>query len=351
MRHLTLAAALLIAACGSPTPESAGSSAAGHKFVVVSAAVPAGSPEEASWRRFEQNIGVWAPEFKLQMRIQGEIATGEALLAELRAGRVQVAGLSAAGAATVVPEVAVLSAPFLFNSEAEADYVLDRFLREPLGRLFADQGLRLLDIADEGWVNLYSREPLRTAADAQGKAWHAPSPADEAFAAALGARAIGTPHAEVLPSLRDGRLDGGAATITEFARQGLVDVAPHYTLTRHAYRAAFIVANKDWFDRLTPHDKGVFMDAHGSADQARADTRAAATATRRDLESRGVVLREPVAEGRLAWAAAGSAARPAIVGRAGGRAQEILDLALRGKDAFAASQAAAAAPGEAPHTR
>ena len=91
------------------------------------------------------------------------------------------------------------------------------------------------------------------------------------------------------------------------------------------YRAGVIVANKDWFDRLTPHDRDVFAHAYGSAGQARADSRAAVGS-----DSVAPVPSAPDDGSRDLHANR--------IGEIGGAAAEVYERVLAGKAAFAAAQ-------------
>jgi len=95
---------------------------------------------------------------------------------------------------------------------------------------------------------------------------------------------------------------------------------------RSRYRAGVIVANKDWFDRLTPHDRDVFAHAYGSAGQARADRRAAAGS---DDGTAGPAA--PEGEDPAALHAS-------RVQEIGGSASQLYEQLLAGKAAFAAKQ-------------
>lgn len=240
-RFAIVALALLVAACGSPSSEQ-GTPA--RKRVAVAADAAPGSVAEANWRRFTANVGVWAPEFSVELR-HGE-AAGEPMqrVAALQSGELHIAALPPAAATALVPELAVLSAPGLFDSQEQADYVLDRVALAAFRPLFTEKGLRLLDWIDDGWQ------------------------------------------------------DGASG---------------------RTYQAGVIVANKDWFERLTPHDRDVFVQAYGSAGQARADARAAATA-----------IGEPAA------AATGEAAATALPEQAGERARPLYELILKATQDFAA---------------
>jgi len=341
MRRLAVAAlTVIVAACGSKAPEGEDAPRRPRNEVAVAAFALPDSVDDRNWQRFQQNVAAWAPEFQLRMYIRGEGGPEETQLSNARRGRVQIAGISFAGAAAVVPEIAVLSAPYLFESQAEVDYVMDEVLLEPFRRLFAEKDLRLLHWVDVGWVNLYAREPIRTPAAARGVRLRASSSlASQEFLAAVGGDMISMPFPEVLPALQTGLIDGGVTSVTIYAHSGLTSEAPHFVLTEHSYDVGVLVANKPWFDRLTPHDKDVFEEAFGSAGQARADARAAVAELLGRLEAEGVQLHRLTPEERRTWVEASRPAHRAIIEQAGGRAQEIYDLVLQGKAAFAARAA------------
>lgn len=331
----SLCLAPLLVACGVKSPDGERESR-----YEVRVATP-GSPravDERNWERFVANVGVWAPEFHVELLPPGkEGATGNSPLEDARSGLIQIAGLSLADVADVVPEVAVLSAPYLFESQEEADYLLDEVLLEPFRRLFAESDLRLLQWVDVGWVHLYSREPILEPGQMKDARLAAsPSVLSQAFAQALSAELVPLRAHALLQGPGPAAIDVGMATVQEYAMSVLASEAPNYLLTGHALDIGVLVANRSWFQELTPHDKGVFEEAFRSAGQARADTRQAAAEALARLETEGVKVHRLSPDQRRAWAAASHQAQASIIARAGGRSQEIYDLVLAGKAAFAA---------------
>jgi TRAP-type C4-dicarboxylate transport system substrate-binding protein len=272
MRRLAIVAALLLAACGSPGPD--GSTRSSREVVIAADAAP-GSAAESNWRRFADNVGVWAPGYALTLRLGVDAGPPAARATSVRQGALQIAALPPDEATGLVPELALLSAPDLFGSQDEADYILDRIVLDPYRRLFSEKGFRLLDWVDDDW----SDPP-----------------------------------------------------------------------TRRIYRTGVIVADKGWFERLTPHDRDVFQQAYGSAGAARADSRAAA---RRAAEAGGGgAMASGTPPGAPAdWSEATREAHRAIIARAGGRAQEIYDLVVRARQELATGLATSNAAGAAAPAR
>ena len=105
-------------------------------------------------------------------------------------------------------------------------------------------------------------------------------------------------------------------SLLEWYDDGWADAA-----TREEYRAGVIVANKDWFDRLTPHDRDVFAHAYGSAGQARADNRAAVAAA-------------TGTPGPVTWDDETRARHASRLEEIGGSAAAVYEQLLAGKAAF-----------------
>ena len=155
-RGLLLAVALL-AACGGDSGEQAQDE---KLVVVIGAAGAIDTPWHEGWRRFERRVNSAAyPGLELQMFVNGQLGTEETILANARRGRVQYAGTSLHGMSSVVPELSVILAPYLFESYEEVDFVTDRFLTPVFTEMLAERGLTFIQWSEVGWNHVYCREP------------------------------------------------------------------------------------------------------------------------------------------------------------------------------------------------
>jgi TRAP-type C4-dicarboxylate transport system substrate-binding protein len=226
MRRLVIVAAtLLLAACGSSAPDGASRSPGN---VVVAADAAPGTVAESSWRRFANNVKVWAPGISLTLRLGTEAGPPAARLAGVQGDSLQVAALPSATAVGLVPELGVLSAPDLFSSQAEADFILDHVLLDPFRALFAARGLVLLDWIDDDWTDPQTRRIYGTGVIVANQGWferltphdrdvfqQAYGSAGEARADARGARAEQAPAAAT----------AAWSEATRVAHQGIVSAA------------------------------------------------------------------------------------------------------------------------------
>jgi TRAP-type C4-dicarboxylate transport system substrate-binding protein len=274
---------------------------------------PPGSVYHQHWLAFEANL-----EKASGGAIQVELNTNEPneanLLSNLRRGRVDCAGVSLQGAATVVPEVAVLQLPHLFGTLKEVDHVYGQpALSERFRALFAARGLHMLSWVEVGFTNLYGTRPIKTPADIQGAKLRATqSRASQNFVKAAGAEAVVLAIADALPGLQTGLIVGGesGAIVYDavFARS-----APHYTLTQHAFDSGVILCHKPWWDRLTPAQAQQVVAAWDNPSLIR-NVRAQNERLVNDvLPAKGVTVHRPSAAEQAAWRAVGERSAGAVM--------------------------------------
>jgi TRAP-type C4-dicarboxylate transport system substrate-binding protein len=127
-------------------------------LVNLASVSPAGTP----WAQVLEDIKseiVQKSENKIEVKTQfGAQRGGESeILDGLRRGRIQGSNLTSLSIGSVVPEFNVLEIPFLFESNEEADYVLDNYLIGPFRELFSKKGLVLAAWGENGWRNIGMR--------------------------------------------------------------------------------------------------------------------------------------------------------------------------------------------------
>ena len=296
---------------------------------------PPGSVDERMWQSFAARVAA-RPEADIDLKalIHGEAGAESVYLSHLRRGRVQMSTASFGSSSAIVAEVTLLSMPYLFQSEAEIDFVIDNYLDETFRRLFAEQGLVLLRWMDVGWVNLYALTPLLAPSQAADRRLRAPaSLAARAFLRAAGADVVVLPFDEVVMGLDTGLIDGGVTTGLMYAAV-LQDAAPHYTLTRHSYEVGFLLANQPWFDGLSAEHQELVREGFPGTAELRRDTRAYMARTMAELRSNGRTHELSCSQVR-AWIAATARQREELVAASGPAAPALYDRIMQAKRAFA----------------
>lgn len=330
-RRLTsaLLLALIVTACGESPAGSA-------QVVRVSSLAVPNTPWHDLWLRFGDRFEAnMPPGTDLDLFITGQIGSEETALSNLRRGRLQIGGFSLQGLATVVPELSVLLAPYLFDSQAQADFVLDEYLTDAYRELLAQRGLTLLQWSEVGWFHIYSRRPVLTPDDAAGLSMRSSNAlGSRVFGEAIGADLIPVTFSEVIPALQTGLIESGQGGIGMFAIGGISREAKHFNLTRHALDTGLIVANTQWLNSVSPELQAVVWSSLDDVADARAAIRAEIAAIRQGFADQGVTLHQPSEAQMQRWRELGLATHEDMLDRIGGRAREIYDLARQGKADF-----------------
>lgn len=300
-------------------------------WTVTSLASP-GSVDERNWQTFIANVEQ-AGSVRIRALIRGEAGAERAYLAGLRRGRTQLSSASFAGSAAIVPEVSVLSLPYLFQSVEEIDFAVDCYLDGLYRDLFAEKGLEVLRWYDVGWVNLYGIEPYRTPAQAAEVRLRSPaSPAARAFLQRVGADVIVLPFEEIIVGLDTGLIDGGVTTGIMY-EAALRDKAPHFVMTRHSYDVGFLLANRRWYRNLSEENRDLIERSFPTTAWIREQTRIDNQARLARLKREGAVIELSGAE-LDQWRRDGSSGNADFVDDLGPKAQEVYSAVLTAKQAF-----------------
>lgn len=182
---------------------------------------------------------------------------------KLRRGELDGAALTAVGLGLIYPGVRVLELPFMFESEAEIDYVRGKMWPYFQDK-FRERGFYLMVPGDIGWTYLYTRKPLRSRDDLGDMklwAWR-----DDAVVTAMyravGVNGVPLPLPDVLAALGDGRIDGCyGAPLGAVALQWHKSVS-HATSMPVAYGFAGMVVRVEAWDEVAEADRATADRLH-----------------------------------------------------------------------------------------
>lgn len=324
-----LLAGLLVAATAAPVQAAAD--------VLYGRAVAFAQPNsvwDKEWQRTREFLAEQEA-VHLDFFTRGERGSEEQMLHDLRRGRAHLGGMSLQGLASVVPELNIPMAPYVFDSTAEVDFVYDNYLFEVFDALFAERNLVLLQWVEVGWNGIYSNTPVRLPEDAAGlRLRGSPNPATQLFLKAIGADSIPLGSADLVPSLQTGLIEGGVSSVI-FHFFVTRRYASHLTLSRHSYDTGAIVANKAWFDGANAQQREVLRRAWSNVADARAAVRALTGTAVARMREEGIVVHEPGEAERERWRERVQGIVAELVARISGNAEEVRDAVFAGKRAFA----------------
>ena len=330
---------LAVSACG-PSPE-APQGGDTNEVVEITAAGTAfpNTIGEQHWFTFQRKVEEGtAGRFKVRMLVHGQFSE-EQIAAGLQRGRVQIGNLSAMMTSTLVPETAILYAPFLFDSEEQADFVYDHYLTDLFASLLAAQGLHLVSWSEIGFHHIYSVTPVLSPEDMRGRRYRvSASEASRLFGAALGADVIPLSFGEIVPSLQTGLIESGENSLSLYVRTGTPGEAPHLTLTAHCFGMSVIVADKAWWEGMADADREIIAFAYPSIAETRKDTRDEAASDLENAQSFGITPRWPEQAERDKWAAAVAHVPEELARAVGGQSNLVLQTIAEGKAAYASNR-------------
>ena len=201
------------------------------------------TPYYAQWIEFQENIRRRSDgTIDFEYHIMGDLGSEGDMLSALLRNRVQIIGVSHQSLTTQMPEFAVISAPFLFDSYEELDFILDEYLFDLFDDITAEKGLTLLQWVEVGWLDFYANRDIRRPEDVKNlRVRFSPNISAETFLQALGANAVPLGSADLVPALQQGMIDAG---VTGLVYHALVtkNYASHYLVSNHAYDGGAVLA-------------------------------------------------------------------------------------------------------------
>ena len=128
------------------------------------------TPWFQEWQEFRRNIDEKSNgSILFDYLIFGETGNATSMEAALVSGRANIGGIGCQGIVSQMPELAIPLLPYLFQNDAEAEYVFEHKLTPLFSQILAQRGLVLLRWANFGWGDLYAREPVRLPYELAGR--------------------------------------------------------------------------------------------------------------------------------------------------------------------------------------
>ena len=242
-----LALSFLFAA---PAPVSA------QEYVLeMGTVVPSGSPWALQLKRLKKYV-----EEKTEGRVKVKLRLGgsneRSLARRTQMGSKQGFAGSVGGLSSIVREVNVLEAPYVFDTVEQADKALDdpEVLKQ-VRAILEKQKLVFALWGENGFRSYFSRRPIRTPEDMKGIRYRSQEAVAHVEAyKAIGASPVTIDVANTMTSLQTGVVDGFDNTplfaMATTWYQGLDDGERNLFLSKQSYQPGIVVYSKKWFDTL-----------------------------------------------------------------------------------------------------
>jgi tripartite ATP-independent transporter DctP family solute receptor len=204
-------------------------------------------------------------EGRVKIDVGGSAQFGEdaEALTNMRLGTMAFSANSQGTTSGVVPEIAVLGLPFLFQSLPQAWKVADGPVGEQIAKAADKHGLVVLAYWDNGIRHTSNNvRPITKPEDLAGiKIRTPPDPITVDIFKALGANPTPMAFSELYIALQQGVVDGQENPLINIYSSKLHEVQKYISLTGHKYETTVLLASKIVFNTFSEKDKAAVRQA------------------------------------------------------------------------------------------
>jgi TRAP-type transport system periplasmic protein len=217
------------------------------------------------------------------------------LFENMRNGTVDVAVVSPGFIAEFVPEMSILSMPFLVTSREQRDAVIESDVARELEELMEERtGNEVLTYFGGGARQMFFTQPVEEPADLRGRLFRTqPSQVLADAFGALGMLASNVAYGELYSALQQDVVSGADNEALFIVAENFQEAAPFIYLTEHEVTIRPVVISGHTLDRLSPEQAGAVQEAGEEAGayarQVEAEADDAALAELRDTAGVTVV--------------------------------------------------------------
>lgn len=182
---------------------------------------------------------------------------------QIRLGVLDFGEFSLGPMGTSVPETNVVSLPFIFPSIPAMYEMMDGEIGDAIGEGMKERGIVPLGWYDAGARSFYnSVRPINTPADVEGLKIRVMN--NDLFVSmveSMDGNATPMAFAEVYQSIQTGVVDGAENNPPSYESTSHFEVAKYYSLTEHLIIPECLCMSKIAFDKLTPEQQTIVMEA------------------------------------------------------------------------------------------
>ena len=250
-RQLLAGASALLAA---PAIVASRSSALAATTLTLGHGAAPGNPRSVAAEEFAKLVGEkTGGEVTVNIAGSEQLGNDVAMLTSLRTGALDLTANSQGAASGLVPELAALGLPFLFEDADAAFKVLEGPVGEELTGKFQDLGIITLAWWDNGIRHITnSKRPIAEPADPRGpQDQDACRPMTIDIFQALGAATEQIAFSELYVALQQGVVDGQENPLANIASSKIYEVNPYISLSGHKWESTPFLMSQIGAARLT----------------------------------------------------------------------------------------------------
>jgi tripartite ATP-independent transporter DctP family solute receptor len=204
----------------------------------------------------------------------GQLGDQKSMIQQVRRGTIGIANIASGVLASLYsPKLGIVDLPFLFKSRGHLRRTLsmdDPFVKALVDEVAKDSGIRILSLNPYGFRYLTTADKeVREPKDMAGlKIRTMEVVPHQEMIKALGASPVPIPYLELYTSLQTGVVSGEENTPSNIIQQKFYQVQKYLTETQHVMTVGALIANEEWYQKLTPDMRQAVIDAVREADLA-----------------------------------------------------------------------------------
>lgn len=307
MKHARMLAVLLLAALALPA-----------QVIKIGSIAPDRSPWDDALKEIARD---WERISGGQVRLKiypGGIAGGEEdVIRKIKVGTLGGAVLTNIGLTKINPDAFVLSTPFMFHSEAEMAYVMER-LTPTFEAQIKQKGFKVIIWTMTGWVNFFTKVPVFYPQDLkkQKMAFSTGEPELEQAWKKSGYLVVPTELSDLMMALQSGMVDGFYLPPLIAASGQYFGVASHMCSLKIApLVGGLVIADRLW-ERIPENQKKEMMAAVDRVSKKLAgETERLEQKAIDTMKKNGLVIHEAPADSLAKWKEAADKGMDELVGK------------------------------------
>lgn len=264
---LIVVLALLMSSACSQQSGSEGSGGEGKVYTLkLGTALNESDPIYQGLVKFKESVAEKTDgQVKIEIFGSGSLGEDKDILEQAKVGTNVAVLVDSGRLAEMVPEIGILSAPYIVDNFDEANKVAQSDLFKGWADKLAEKhNLQILSFNwYQGERHLLTNKPIEKPADLQGLKLRTPgAPIWLETIKAMGASPTGMAWSEVYPAIQQGVIDGAEAQHPATYGAKLYEVIDYITKTRHFQLITGIVASSKWVESLPEeYQKIVYEEA------------------------------------------------------------------------------------------
>lgn len=297
---------------------------------------PAPSPWGKTLQAFADKVGeLSGGKLTVKVFAGGQLGDESVTTRQAMRGRLDLVGTSNTGASLVVPEFALLAAPYVWDSEAQGDCVTDKHLNQIYSPMFEAKGLKPLAWTEIGNQILFSTFPVAAPADLAGKKVRtAPVKTDTIYMDHTGATAVPLGLADSMPALKTGGVSAVSFPTVYGIAVGYHKVASNVVVTKHSHQTGAYLVSKETWNSLSQEEQGWIEQARDAViGTLRGKIRGAEMGLLKKAAADGATVTQLNPTTMKAWSILGGEVTDQVLKETGGQAASVWKALNQAKQA------------------